>query len=326
MTSNRRLWTSLSLLLIASFSVLLWMGREIYHAAPPVPERVVAANGALLFDRDDIETGRIVWQTTGGQQLGSIWGHGAYVAPDWSADWLHREAEALLEIWARRDHDSAYAALDAATRESLAARLRAEMRANTYDATTRTLTLSNDRALAIENVGAHYVSLFGNDPATAKLRRDYAMRDGTVDTLEHREKLGAFFFWTAWAAVTDRPGDTKTYTNNWPYDPLIGNTPTPRTTPSAATPDLRSSSVRNTRRPCSYASRPAVVGFNGFDCRSSNSTPSMSSRFCTRRVTPGWVRFSRADAAMMEPVSTTATKATRSLVFMTNTHIDYRYN
>jgi len=229
MTSNRRLWTALSLLLLASFSVLLWMGREIYHAAPPVPERVVTADGALLFVRDDIETGRIVWQTTGGQQLGSIWGHGAYVAPDWSADWLHREAEALLEIWAKRDHDSTYAALDAATKESLAARLRAEMRANTYDAATGTVTLSADRALAIGNVGAHYVSLFGNDPATAKLRSDYAMRDGTVDTLEHREKLTAFFFWTAWAAVTDRPGDTKTYTNNWPYDPLVGNTPTPST-------------------------------------------------------------------------------------------------
>ena len=78
MTSNRRLWTALSLLLLASFSVLLWMGREIYHAAPPVPERVVTAKGALLFERSDIETGRIVWQTTGGQQLGSIWGHGAF--------------------------------------------------------------------------------------------------------------------------------------------------------------------------------------------------------------------------------------------------------
>ena len=68
MTSNRRLWTSLSLLLIASFSVLLWMGREIYHAAPPVPERVVAANGALLFDRDDIETGRIVFSYVMGRE------------------------------------------------------------------------------------------------------------------------------------------------------------------------------------------------------------------------------------------------------------------
>ncbi len=229
MNPNRRLWTALTLLLAASFSVLLWMGREIYHAAPPVPERVVTTSGQTLYDRDCIETGRIVWQTTGGQQLGSIWGHGAYVAPDWSADWLHREAVALLELWAKRDYGTTYDALDEATRESLAARLRVELRKNTYDAAAGTVTVSGDRAIAIGNVAAHYISLFGNDPATAKLRSDYAMRDGTVDTLEHREKLTAFFFWSSWAAVTDRPGETKTYTNNWPYDPLVGNTPTPST-------------------------------------------------------------------------------------------------
>jgi nitric oxide reductase subunit B len=216
-------------LLAASFTVLLWMGREIFHAAPPIPERVATTSGQTLFDRDGIETGRIVWQTTGGQQLGSIWGHGAYVAPDWSADWLHREAEALLELWAKRDYASTYAALDAPTREALAAKVRIELRRNTYDPATGTVTVSADRAIAIGNVAAHYISLFGNDPATAKLRSDYAMRDGTVDTLEHREKLAAFFFWSSWAAVTERPGETKTYTNNWPYDPLVGNTPTPST-------------------------------------------------------------------------------------------------
>ena len=229
MTANRPLWIALSLLLAASFSVLLWMGREIYHAAPPIPERVTTADGQLLFTGDDIQTGRVVWQTTGGQQLGSIWGHGAYVAPDWSADWLHREAQALLDLWAKREFSAAYADLDEGTKASLVARLRKELRTNTYDPKTGTVTLSTDRALAVGNVAAHYVSLFGNDPATAKLRADYAMRDGTVDTLEHREKLTAFFFWTSWAASTTRPDDTKTYTNNWPYDPLVGNTPTPST-------------------------------------------------------------------------------------------------
>ena len=53
------------------------------------------------------------------------------------------------------------------------------------------------------------------------------MRDGTVDTPEHRHELTAFFFWTAWAAVTERPGSRNSYTNNWPYEPLVGNTPTP---------------------------------------------------------------------------------------------------
>ena len=53
-----------------------------------------------LYTRADIEQGRQVWQSIGGHQLGSIWGHGSYVAPDWSADWLHREATAWLNVMA----------------------------------------------------------------------------------------------------------------------------------------------------------------------------------------------------------------------------------
>ncbi len=72
-----------------------------------MPQRIATDAGATLYGRADIERGRQVWQSTGGQQLGSIWGHGGYVAPDWSADWLHREATALLEIWAQREFQRA---------------------------------------------------------------------------------------------------------------------------------------------------------------------------------------------------------------------------
>ena len=92
MTTNRRLWFGLAALLAMSFSVLLWVGGEIHRVMPPIPAAVVTPDGQSIFTRSDIEKGRQVWQSIGGQQLGSIWGHGSYVAPDWSADWLHREA------------------------------------------------------------------------------------------------------------------------------------------------------------------------------------------------------------------------------------------
>ena len=229
MNTTRRLWVGLGLLLAVAFAVLLAMGWELYLKAPPMPERVVAANGQQLYSRADIELGRRVWQSIGGQQLGSIWGHGALVAPDWSADWLHREALALLEVWSQRDFGASYAQLSATQREGLNVRLREEMRRNQYRSDDQSITVSDDRAQAMAVVAAHYQSLFGTDPAATALRVTYAMREGTVDTSEHRHAMSGFFFWTAWAAVTNRPGDTKSYTSNWPYDPLVGNTPTSST-------------------------------------------------------------------------------------------------
>ena len=163
-----------------------------------MPEQIVAADGAVLYTRADIETGRQVWQSVGGQQLGSIWGHGALVAPDWSADWLHREATDVLDQWARRDYDMpAYAHLSPEQQAGLRGRLQQVMRTNTYDPATQTITLAPERVIALSNVAAHYESLFGNDPATAALRETYAMKNATVDSLEHRRQLTAFFFWTS---------------------------------------------------------------------------------------------------------------------------------
>jgi nitric oxide reductase subunit B len=225
MNPTRKLWLSLAALLVASFAVLLWVGGEIHRVKPPIPEAVVTAEGRTLYTRADIERGRQVWQSTGGQQLGSIWGHGSYVAPDWSADWLHREAVAWLDIVAQRQHGVAFAELPEEQRAALQAWLKPRIRANSFDANTQQLAVSNDRAVAIETVAAHYQSLFGDDPATLELRKAYAMKNGTVTDAEHRRALSAFIWWSAWAAVTERPGKDISYTNNWPHDELVGNTP-----------------------------------------------------------------------------------------------------
>ncbi len=229
MTRTRKLWLGLAALLAASFAVLLWMGGEIHRQAPPMPESVVAADGSTLYTRADIETGRTVWQSIGGQQLGSVWGHGALVAPDWSADWLHREATAWLELRAQRQFGQPYAKLNPGDQAKLQAELRPDIRTNDYDAQTGVLTIASERAQAIAQVAAHYQSLFGRDPATAALRETYAMKNGTVDSAEHRRQLTGFFFWASWASVTQRPGASVSYTNNWPYDPLVGNAPTSST-------------------------------------------------------------------------------------------------
>jgi nitric oxide reductase subunit B len=227
MDNTRKLWIGLATLLGLSFAILLLVGGQIHRKAPPMPELVVSTQGTVVFERADIELGRQVWQSFGGMQLGSIWGHGGYVAPDWTADWLHREVVALLDLVAWRHAGADYDELDAERQSGLVGRLRGQIRANTYDPTTGTITLDEDRVTAISNVAAHYESLFGNDPATHELREAYAMKNDTVPDAGHRRALSAFVWWTAWAAMTERPGSEVTYTNNWPGEPLIGNGPTP---------------------------------------------------------------------------------------------------
>src|SRR6516162_3341597 len=141
----RRLWLLFAAVLVVSFSVLGWIGTRIYDETPPMPERVTAGEQAVI-EPGQIAAGQNVWQTMGGMELGSIWGHGSYVAPDWTADWLHRECELILDDWARSEHARPYADLGPEPQAALRERLRLTLRANHYDPTTRTLTVEPVRA------------------------------------------------------------------------------------------------------------------------------------------------------------------------------------
>jgi nitric oxide reductase subunit B len=225
MSTQRKLWIGLAALLAFSFAALLWVGSEIHRVMPPIPNAVVTQQGATIFTRADIEKGRQVWQSIGGHQLGSIWGHGSYVAPDWTADWLHREATASLDIESLRSNAVPYSGLGKEQQASLATQLQPRLRTNTFDESTGNIVVSTDRAAAIATVQKHYTALFGSDPQLRSLRKAYAMKEATVVDADKRTALTAFIWWSSWSAVTNRPGQHISYTNNWPHDPLVGNTP-----------------------------------------------------------------------------------------------------
>ena len=224
--SLRRLWLVLGAVLSISFAVILYFGSDIYESAPPIPERVVVeGSGELVHTREDILRGQDVWRSIGGQELGSIWGHGAYTAPDWTADWLHREARWILDDWARAEHGAPFDELAAERRAALVERLSGELRENTYDPDSGVVTISPIRARALAAVASHYVDLFTDAPELDGLRESYAMPRGTVSTEARARDMTAFFFWATWACVTERPGSELSYTHNWPPEQLVGNTP-----------------------------------------------------------------------------------------------------
>jgi nitric oxide reductase subunit B len=223
---TRKLWFGFLTVITVSFAVLLYFGREIYRQAPPVPDKVVTTDGTLLFTGQDIKDGQNVWQSMGGQEMGTIWGHGAYQAPDWSADWLHREAVFLLDRFSVRSDSVKFMDLSAERQAAIKVELQEELRKNTYDPETGTLTISTLRADAVSSNSRYYSGLFTNDPQYTEERDSYSIPENTLKDPERVRKLNAFFFWTSWACVTNRPGEKITYTNNWPAEELVGNRPT----------------------------------------------------------------------------------------------------
>ena len=93
-------------------------------------------------------------------------------------------------------------------------------RTNTYDPATRRSRIDPVRARAFE---ANLAALLRR----VRQRQDGLRHSGGARSRDpdRLRQLAAFFFWTSWAASTNRPDDTITYTNNWPHEPLVGNRP-----------------------------------------------------------------------------------------------------
>lgn len=226
MGQYKKLWYWLFAVLIVGFTLLGFAGREVYRHAPPFPSVVQTTDGQVVFTKDDILAGQSAWQSTGGMEVGSILGHGAYQAPDWTADWLHRELLAWLDITAQERFQAPYKSLTPEDQAGLRVAMTKEYKEGGKPDAQERVTITATRAKAIAQTAQYYIGLYGNDPAFATQRDHFAMKTDTLPSLTDRQHLTAFFFWTAWASSTNRPTIDATYTSNWPHEPLIDNVPT----------------------------------------------------------------------------------------------------
>lgn len=216
----KKLWIVFTAVLLISFVVLGFIGSEIFRQVPPIPDEVVSTDGRVVIPKDSIMDGQNVWQAMGGMQVGSIWGHGSYVAPDWTADYLHREALFILDEFAKEDLGKPYAEIPSEEQAKLRQRLREMLRKNNYDRTTGRLVIEPVRVRAFEDNLRHYSDIFTNG------NEDYAIQKNAQSDPVKLRHLTSFIFWTSWASVADRPGNTISYTSNFPSEPLVGNVPT----------------------------------------------------------------------------------------------------
>jgi nitric oxide reductase subunit B len=83
---------AVAIVMIFGFTVMGMLAYQTYTGEPPIPARVTDAAGHVLFTRSDILAGQGVFLRNGLMEYGSIFGHGAYLGPDFTADYLHRAA------------------------------------------------------------------------------------------------------------------------------------------------------------------------------------------------------------------------------------------
>jgi len=225
---NPRVRAVLLFLLGLTFGVLILGGQLINKNKPPIPETVRTPSGETVFTAGDVHRGQDYYFSRGGQHIGTIWGHGSYLAPDWSADFLHRTGLFIAARLYGLDPEQAgrftqedFDALDNVTRARLSALVREEIRNNRYDASSGRLVFTPYQAEAYQALTAYYTKLFqsGNERM--------GLQPGIVKTADQGRQVTSFFAWLAWAAGTQRPDKPYTYTSNWPYDPLVGNAPLP---------------------------------------------------------------------------------------------------
>ena len=190
---------------LCGFLLLGILAYRTYTDEPPIPPQVLGSTGELLFTGPDVLAGQEVFLKNGLMEYGSIFGHGAYLGPDFTADYLHRAALLSEEHYGGSSSDTA-------RQQTIA-----DFKANRYDEASGVLTFSPAQTEAFHELVHHYEEFFAA-PDTRN-----GLRPSAITDPEQIRRLTAFFAWSAWAASALRPKLDYSYTNNWPPEPLVGN-------------------------------------------------------------------------------------------------------
>jgi len=216
-------WWIRSIIVVMVFGLAVLIAITVlgYKKAPPVPGRIVDAQGATLFTGDDIREGQGIFLKYGLMDNGSIWGHGAYLGPDFSAEALHAMGLDAADTLAQQQYGKSFATLDAMQHAAIQGEVAVALKTNRYDPDTDTLSLTPAESQAWKNQIAHWTDYF-KDPGD-----NGGLKPGLISDPTELREFTAFVAWAAWASVANRPGYVYSYTNNFPYDPLVGNTAIP---------------------------------------------------------------------------------------------------
>lgn len=205
--------------MIVGFTTLITLTCRTYVDKPPIPEQVVDTSGNTVFTGSDIRQGQEIFLSKGLMSNGTVWGHGSYLGPDFPALTLHRIGEQARNDYAFQ-FNKTYDQLSTERKGAVDAKVIETIKANRFNPSKSVLTLTHSQVRAYQAEPAHWAEYFSNPG------KNGGLKPNTITDPDELKKLSAYFTWMAWAGAANRPGKSYSYTNNFPYDPTVGNTPT----------------------------------------------------------------------------------------------------
>ncbi|MGH6890607.1 MAG: nitric-oxide reductase large subunit, partial [Rhizomicrobium sp.] len=218
--SNVLKWVLL-VVAIVSFALLAWATAVTYRMAPPQPDRFVAANGTMLMTGGDIFAGKGGFQRADLMDYGSLYGMGSYYGEDYTASILVRLADATQNNIALAGSGKAFASLP--VEQQAAATLGMQHALQRIDLTKREVVLPDSVAAALVAVRDQLATALHTANPAEGWTPAYSLSPQLA------RQTADFLVFSALTTVARRPGVSWSWTQNWPYEPLVGNTPTTNT-------------------------------------------------------------------------------------------------
>ena len=183
------------IILVVEFALLIWVSTGTYlrNVGPPVPDQVVDSSGNQVFSGDDIRSGQQVFLKYALMDNGTVWGHGAYLGPDFSAEYLHQVALEVSDFLALQNYSRSYQQLSEVEQNALRGLVSNFLAENRYNEQTHTLQYTQPESASFHKQIAYWDNYFSGSLASRGLPPK------TIQTADELHQLTAFFSWAAWA-------------------------------------------------------------------------------------------------------------------------------
>lgn len=214
--NTKNWWLPLVVIFTISIAGVIMIAVHTYTEAPPIPN-YLTAKSETIFSKEDVLKGQAVFQKYALMEYGSMFGDGANRGTDFTAEALHQVAQNMHAYYTNKLQGEPNALL---IQQGIGEQVKKEIKSNQYQKETNSLILTDAQVYAANALLQYYEQKFTNGNQEGAFKPA-----GYLTNKEEIKSLTAFFFWGAWVCGVERPGEYYSYTHNWPYDPIAGNTP-----------------------------------------------------------------------------------------------------